>query len=157
MIFESNTLSVSYIKDGIAELKFDAKDGSVNKFDQNTLASFEEAVNALKALTDLKGVVMTSGKSAFIVGADITEFTSHFDAPQEQLTQWLAKINDTFNGFEDLPCPTIAAVNGFALGGGCEAILLADYRVADTTAVIGLPETKLGIMPGWEAQYAYLA
>jgi len=149
MIYESSTLSVSYIKDGIAELKFDAKDGSVNKFDQQTLQSFEEAVNALKALTDLKGVVMTSGKAAFIVGADITEFTTHFGAPEEQLALWLASINETFNGFEDLPCPTIAAVNGFALGGGCEAILLADYRVADTTAVIGLPETKLGIMPGW--------
>jgi 3-hydroxyacyl-CoA dehydrogenase/enoyl-CoA hydratase/3-hydroxybutyryl-CoA epimerase/enoyl-CoA isomerase len=149
MIYESSTLSVSYIKDGIAELKFDAKDGSVNKFDQQTLQSFEEAVTALQGLSDLKGVVMTSGKSAFIVGADITEFTTHFDAPEEQLTEWLGKINATFNGFEDLPCPTVAAVNGFALGGGCEAILLADYRVADTTAVVGLPETKLGIMPGW--------
>ena len=149
MIYESNTLSVSYIKNGIAELKFDAKNGSVNKFDQNTLKSFEEAINCLTSLTDLKGVVMTSGKSAFIVGADITEFTTHFDAPEEQLSQWLSSINDTFNQFEDLPCPTISAINGFALGGGCEAILLTDYRIADTTAVIGLPETKLGIMPGW--------
>jgi len=149
MIYESSTLSVSYIKDGIAELKFDAKDGSVNKFDQQTLLSFDEAVTALKGLSDLKGVVMTSGKAAFIVGADITEFTTHFSAPDEQLTEWLGKVNATFNGFEDLPCPTIAAVNGFALGGGCEAVLLADYRIADTTAVLGLPETKLGIMPGW--------
>ena len=149
MIYESSTLSVSYIKDGIAELKFDAKDGSVNKFDQQTLQSFEEAVIALQGLSDLKGVVMTSGKSAFIVGADITEFTQHFNAPDEQLSEWLGSINKTFNGFEDLDCPTIAAVNGFALGGGCEAVLLADYRIADTTAVLGLPETKLGIMPGW--------
>ena len=149
MIYESSTLSVSFIKDGIAELKFDAKDGSVNKFDQQTLQSFEEAVKALQNLSDLKGVVMTSGKSAFIVGADITEFTNHFDAPEEQLAQWLGSINDTFNAFEDLNCPTIAAINGFALGGGCEAVLIADYRIADTTAVLGLPETKLGIMPGW--------
>jgi len=149
MIFESSTLSVSYIKDGIAELKFDAKDGSVNKFDQQTLQSFDEAVIALQGLSDLKGVVMTSGKSAFIVGADITEFTTHFSAPDEEMAIWLGKINASFNAFEDLPCPTVAAVNGFALGGGCEAILLADYRIADTTAVIGLPETKLGIMPGW--------
>jgi len=149
MIYESSTLSVSYIKDGIAELKFDAKDSSVNKFDQQTLRSFQEAVEALQGLTDLKGVVMTSGKSAFIVGADITEFTTHFGAPEEQLSEWLGSINATFNAFEDLNCPTIAAISGFALGGGCEAILLTDYRVADTTAVIGLPETKLGIMPGW--------
>lgn len=149
MIYESSTLSVSYIKDGIAELKFDAKDGSVNKFDQKTLQSFQEAIEVLQGLSDLQGVVMTSGKSAFIVGADITEFTTHFDAPEQQISDWLGIINNTFNGFEDLNCPTIAAINGFALGGGCEATLLADFRIADTTAVLGLPETKLGIMPGW--------
>jgi 3-hydroxyacyl-CoA dehydrogenase/enoyl-CoA hydratase/3-hydroxybutyryl-CoA epimerase/enoyl-CoA isomerase len=149
MIYESSTVSVSYIKEGIAELKFDAKEGSVNKFDQQTLQSFQEAIETLQGLTDLKGVVMTSGKSAFIVGADITEFKTHFDAPKEQLSAWLTSVNNTFNCFEDLNCLTIAAVNGFALGGGFEATLLADYRIADTTAVIGLPETKLGIMPGW--------
>ncbi|MEY8251217.1 MAG: enoyl-CoA hydratase-related protein, partial [Colwellia sp.] len=149
MIYESSTVSVSYIKEGIAELKFDAKESSVNKFNQQTLQSFQEAIETLQGLTDLKGVVMTSGKSAFIVGADITEFTSHFDVPEEQLSAWLTSVNHTFNGFEELNCPTIAAVNGFALGGGFEATLLADYRIADTTAIIGLPETKLGIMPGW--------
>ena len=149
MIYESSTISVSYIKDGITELKFDAKEGSVNKFDQQTLQSFQEAIEVLQGLTDLKGVVMTSGKSAFIVGADITEFTTLFDAPAEQLSEWLTSVNNTFNSFEDLNCPTVAAVNGFAIGGGFEATLLADYRIADTTAIIGLPETKLGIMPGW--------
>ncbi|HBL21521.1 MAG TPA: fatty acid oxidation complex subunit alpha FadB, partial [Alteromonas mediterranea] len=51
--------------------------------------------------------------------------------------------------FEDLPFPTIAAVNGFALGGGCEMALACDMRIADTTASIGLPEVKLGLMPGF--------
>ncbi|MDP2560520.1 fatty acid oxidation complex subunit alpha FadB [Psychrobium sp. 1_MG-2023] len=149
MIYQSSTLSVSFIKEGIAELKFDATDGSVNKFDQQTLKSFEEAVNALSNQDGLQGVVMTSGKSAFIVGADITEFMTHFDAPEQQLSEWLTQVNSTFNAFEDLPCPTISAINGYALGGGCEVVLSSDYRIADTTAVIGLPETKLGIMPGW--------
>ena len=147
MIYESSTISVSYIKDGITELKFDAKEGSVNKFDQQTLQSFQEAIEVLQGLTDLKGVVMTSGKSAFIVGADITEFTTLFDAPAEQLSEWLTSVNNTFNSFEDLNCPTVAAVNGFAIGGGFEATLLADYRIADTTAIIGLPETKLEWLP----------
>lgn len=149
MIYESNTVSVSYIKAGIAELKFDAKEGSINKFDQQTLQSFQEAITALQNLTDLQGVIMTSGKAAFIVGADITELKSHFDAPDAKISEWLTSVNHTFNCFEDLHCPTIAAINSYALGGGFEAALLADYRVADTTTVIGLPETKLGIMPGW--------
>ena len=149
MIYESSTLSARYLEDGIAELRFDAKEGSVNKFDAATLTSFAEAMAALKAETELKGLLVTSGKDAFLVGADITEFLGHFAAPAEQLNDWLTQINGTFNALEDIDCPTVVAVKGFALGGGCEAILCGDYRIADTTAVIGLPETKLGIMPGW--------
>ena len=57
--------------------------------------------------------------------------------------------NDIFNAIEDLPVPTLSAIKGHALGGGCETILSTDFRLADTTAKIGLPETKLGIMPGF--------
>lgn len=149
MIYESSTLSVRYLEDGIAELRFDAKEGSVNKFDQSTLTSFQEAMEVLQAQSDLKGLLVTSAKNAFIVGADITEFLTWFQSSNEELSQWLGQINNTFNSLEDLNCPTVVAVKGFALGGGCEAMLLGDYRIADTTAVIGLPETKLGIMPGW--------
>jgi 3-hydroxyacyl-CoA dehydrogenase / enoyl-CoA hydratase / 3-hydroxybutyryl-CoA epimerase / enoyl-CoA isomerase len=65
------------------------------------------------------------------------------------MQKWLIEINQTFSGFEDLPYPTVAAINGFALGGGFEIALAMDYRVAGSKAQVGLPETKLGIIPGW--------
>ncbi|NEX87659.1 fatty acid oxidation complex subunit alpha FadB [Aeromonas rivipollensis] len=148
MIYQGETLSVSYLEHGIAELRFDAP-GSVNKLDRATLLSLSEAIAALKQERELKGLILTSGKDAFIVGADITEFLELFDLPQEDLLGWLKKANDIFSAIEDLPVPTLSAIKGHALGGGCETILSTDFRLADTTAKIGLPETKLGIMPGF--------
>ncbi|MBL4631572.1 MAG: enoyl-CoA hydratase/isomerase family protein, partial [Paraglaciecola sp.] len=148
MIYEGKSLTVNLLKDGIAELVFDAK-GSVNKFDQQTVADLDAATQALAANSEVKGVLVRSAKSTFIVAADITEFTGLFDMPDEEVLAWVAKTSQVFDRFEDLPFPTIAAVNGFALGGGCEMTLICDFRVADTTASLGLPEVKLGLMPGF--------
>ncbi len=148
MIYQADQLSVTLLEDGIAELKFDAQ-GSVNKFDQATLTALADAVKVLQETAGIKGLIQTSGKGAFIVGADITEFLELFKLPDAELLGWLERANAVFNAIEDLPFPTVSAVNGHALGGGCEAILATDFRVADTTARIGLPETKLGIMPGF--------
>lgn len=148
MIYQADELTVAYVADGIAELKLDAP-GSVNKFDQNTLKALGGAVEALKAEKELKGLLVTSGKDAFIVGADITEFLGMFAKPKEELLGWLQEAHTIFNTLEDLPVPSVSCINGFALGGGCEATLATDLRVAATTARIGLPEVKLGIMPGF--------
>lgn len=148
MIYHGETLSVRYLTQGIAELIFDAP-GAVNKFDLATLESFNLALDALYQQPNLKGLILRSTKNAFIVGADITEFMGLFALPADQLSQWLHHANTIFNKLEDLPVPTIAAINGYALGGGCECILATDFRIADNGARIGLPETKLGIMPGF--------
>lgn len=148
MIYQGETLSVSYLDDGIAELNLNAP-GAINKFDIKTLESLNEALNALYQQTELKGLLLTSSKEAFIVGADIKEFLGLFAKPAEELSTWLVHANDIFNKLEDLPVPTLSAINGHALGGGCECVLATDFRLADTTARIGLPETKLGIMPGF--------
>ena len=148
MIYQSNSITVAYLADGIAEFTFNAS-GSVNKFDQQTLADCRAALNLLHADKDLKGVIYTSGKDAFIVGADITEFLGTFQQPEAELIPWIKSASDVFDLAEDLPVPTIAAIRGFALGGGFEWTLTADYRVADTTAKVGLPEVKLGLMPGF--------
>ncbi|WP_293795764.1 fatty acid oxidation complex subunit alpha FadB [uncultured Pantoea sp.] len=148
MLYQGDTLSVHWLDDGIAELVFDAP-GSVNKLDTKTVASLGEALSVLEQQPALRGLLLSSAKPAFIVGADITEFLSLFDAPEEKLSQWLAFANSIFNRLEDLPVPTVAAIDGYALGGGCECILATDFRVATPTARIGLPETKLGIMPGF--------
>jgi 3-hydroxyacyl-CoA dehydrogenase/enoyl-CoA hydratase/3-hydroxybutyryl-CoA epimerase/enoyl-CoA isomerase len=148
MIYQSNSIVVDYFEEGFVEFKFDSK-GSVNKFDQVTLKECQEALDILHKDESLKGVIFTSGKGAFIVGADITEFLETFKAPEDELAGWIKSASDVFDSAEDLPVPTVAAINGFAVGGGCEWTLTADYRVADTTARIGLPETKLGLMPGF--------
>ncbi|GAA6182892.1 fatty acid oxidation complex subunit alpha FadB [Aliiglaciecola sp. NS0011-25] len=148
MIFEGKSLCAKLLENGLAELVFDAQ-GSVNKFDQQTVNELDQATQALAKNSDIKGLLVRSAKSTFIVGADITEFTSLFDMPQEKVLDWVAKTSQVFDRFEDLPFPTVAAINGFALGGGCEMTLACDLRVADTTASIGLPEVKLGLMPGF--------
>ncbi|KKD58519.1 multifunctional fatty acid oxidation complex subunit alpha [Grimontia sp. AD028] len=148
MIYQGDTLSVRYLEDGLAELNLDAP-GSVNKFDLATLESLNEALNALSQKSDVKALLLTSAKPAFVVGADITEFLGLFAKPEEELSNWVTHANDIFNKLEDLPFPTVSVISGFALGGGCECILATDFRIADSTARIGLPETKLGIMPGF--------
>ncbi|MEC6909100.1 fatty acid oxidation complex subunit alpha FadB [Photobacterium piscicola] len=148
MIYHGETLSVRYLEEGIAELIFDAP-ASINKFDLATLESFNQALDALYQQPNLKGLILRSTKAAFIVGADITEFLGLFALPADQLSKWLHHANTIFNKLEDLPVPTLSAINGYALGGGCECVLATDFRIADHQARIGLPETKLGIMPGF--------
>lgn len=148
MVYEGKSLSVKMTDDGIAELVFDAQ-GSVNKFDQQTVSELEQASTAIQNSANIKGVLVRSAKSTFIVGADITEFTGLFSLPEPEVLAWVAKTSQTFNHFEDLPIPTICAINGFALGGGFEMTLVCDLRIADTSARVGLPEVKLGLMPGF--------
>jgi 3-hydroxyacyl-CoA dehydrogenase/enoyl-CoA hydratase/3-hydroxybutyryl-CoA epimerase/enoyl-CoA isomerase len=148
MLFQGQNLSAELLDDGIVEFKFDAQ-GSVNKFDQATFKEYIEVVAAINNCKDAKGVLVTSGKSNFIVGADITEFLEMFKLPEEELVPWIKGGSDVFDSFEDINLPTVVALNGFALGGGCEMSLACDYRIADTTCSIGLPEVKLGLIPGF--------
>ena len=148
MIYQAKNLQVKELQDGIAELSFCAP-ASVNKLDLATLESLDKALDALYAHRSLKGLLLTSDKDAFIVGADITEFLGLFAKPEAELDQWLQFANSIFNKLEDLPVPTLSVLKGHTLGGGCECVLATDMRIGDKTTSIGLPETKLGIMPGF--------
>lgn len=148
MIYQSNTLQVKELQDGIAELSFCAP-ASVNKLDLATLESLDKALDALNQHQSLSGLILTSNKDTFIVGADITEFLGLFSKPEAELEEWLKFANSIFNKLEDLPVPTLSMIRGHALGGGCECVLATDFRIGDKTTSIGLPETKLGIMPGF--------
>lgn len=149
MLYEGQAIRVELDKDGFAELCFDRQGESVNKFDTPTLRELDEAVNRLAAETDIYGLMLTSAKDVFIVGADITEFGAWFARPGEQVKEHMLAVHRTFAKLEDLSFPTIAAINGVALGGGFEVALACDYRVMADTARVGLPEVKLGIFPGW--------
>jgi len=149
MIYEGKAITVKALESGIVELKFDLKGESVNKFNRLTLNELRQSVDAIKADGSIKGVIVTSGKDVFIVGADITEFVDNFKLPDEELVAGNLEANKIFSDFEDLNVPTVVAINGIALGGGFEMCLAADYRVMADSAKVGLPEVKLGIYPGF--------
>ncbi|WP_253450593.1 fatty acid oxidation complex subunit alpha FadB [Halomonas sp. Y3] len=149
MIYQGNAITVQRGDGDIATLTFDLQDESVNKLSSAVVTELEEAVKALQAESGLKGLVLASAKEAFIVGADITEFQGMFGKGGDFLESMLMRVHGIFNAIEDLPFPTVTAINGLALGGGCEVLLTTDFRVMSEAAQIGLPETKLGILPGW--------
>lgn len=149
MIYSGKTLTVEANQDAIALLTLDLEGESVNKLASYVLKELGEAVEAIQATADLKGLVIRSAKEAFVVGADITEFHQMFEKDEAFLIDMNMNIHGIFNAIEDLPFPTVTAINGLALGGGCEITLTTDFRVMADSAKIGLPETKLGIIPGW--------
>ena len=149
MLFEGQSISCKMLDDGIAEFCFNSQTESINKFDQATFAEFRTVVDILQSSTELKGVIVTSNKNVFIVGADITEFLTLFENTEQQLQDWLQEANSIFNGFEDLAVPTAAAINGIALGGGLEMCLCCDFRIASELSLVGVPETQLGLIPGF--------
>ncbi|WP_219702937.1 fatty acid oxidation complex subunit alpha FadB [Marinomonas lutimaris] len=149
MIFEGQAVKVAVDDAGVATVTLDLVGESVNKFNSLTLNELAEAVTALKHIDDLQGVIFASAKDVFVVGADITEFTTWFKLEDDDLEDKLRHAHSIFNDISNLCCPTVAAINGIALGGGMELALACDYRVMASTAKIGLPETQLGIYPGW--------
>ncbi|MDR5868603.1 fatty acid oxidation complex subunit alpha FadB [Halomonas koreensis] len=149
MIYQGNAITVDRDARGVATLTFDLKDESVNKLSTAVVGELGEAVEAIRGASDLEGLILASAKEAFIVGADITEFHGMFEKDEAEILSMLERVHGIFNAIEDLPFPTVTALNGLALGGGCEVALTTDFRVMSDAAQLGLPETKLGILPGW--------
>ena len=148
MIYQGKALAVDLLPSRVAHLVFDLEGSSVNKFNQQTLEELQAAVAKLQN-TNIEGGIFSSAKSAFIVGADITEFTAKFSESEDQVMDWLEDGNKIFNDIEDLPVPTVSLINGFALGGGFEMAICTDYRIGTSGAVVGFPEVRLGILPGF--------
>ena len=148
MIYQGKALTVDLLPSRVAHLVFDLEGSSVNKFNQQTLEELQAAVAKLQN-TNIKGVIFSSAKSAFIVGADITEFITKFSESEDQIMDWLEDGNKIFNDIEDLPVPTVSLINGVALGGGFEMAICTDYRIGTSGAVVGFPEVRLGILPGF--------
>jgi len=149
MIYDGQSLRCQLLDNGIAEVIFDNKKESVNKFDNATLQEWKAVIELLNQTDGVRGAVATSPKPVFIVGADITEFLSMFSETREQMVEWCTQAGAIFTGFENLPFPTVCAINGFALGGGFEMALTCDFRVASNASRVGLPETQLGLIPGF--------
>ncbi|MFP5384630.1 MAG: fatty acid oxidation complex subunit alpha FadB [Bacteriovoracia bacterium] len=149
MLYTGEAFRLESLPNDILKVVFDLKDQSANVFNALALKELGEVLEVIKK-QKAQGLLFTSGKpSGFVFGADVTEFLDHFKKSEDEMKNWIAGINRIFSGYEDLPFPKVALVNGFALGGGCEIALTMDYRLATPKAAIGLPETKLGIIPGW--------
>ena len=134
------------LEDGIATVTV-ARPEALNALDVETLTALRDELRKLAEHDAARVVVLTgAGDRAFIAGADI-KYMSGLEP--EQARSWGALGHEAGRLLETMPKPTIAAVNGFALGGGCELALACDLRFAASTAKLGQPEINLGIIPGW--------
>ncbi|WP_233884628.1 fatty acid oxidation complex subunit alpha FadB [Paraburkholderia flagellata] len=148
-MFQGENIKVLPLTGGFVELRFDRRDESINKLDRRTMAEFREATACIAAEPLVRGVLVTSAKDVFIVGADIKEFGELFAMPERELASYTLASNRAFCAFEDLGIPTVVAINGFALGGGLEMALSGALRVMASSAKVGLPEVNLGLIPGF--------
>lgn len=139
ILFEENN-SIGYITVN--------RPSKLNALNKATIEELNEAFESAREDRDIKVVILSgSGEKAFVAGADISEF-AEFSA--EEGRRLAAEGQDKlFNVVANFPKPVIAAVNGFALGGGLELAMAAHFRIASDNARMGLPEVSLGVIPGY--------
>ena len=132
---------------GIATI-FINRPEKLNALNRATIQELHDSLKLADENPDVRVIIITgSGEKAFVAGADIAEF-AHFSA--EEGTQLAAKGQQIlFDFIENLKTPVIAAINGFALGGGLELAMACHFRIASDNAKMGLPETSLGVIPGY--------
>lgn len=140
------TLLLETDDSGICVLTINRPD-KLNALNQQVLDELDKAITSIKTDSSIKGLIITgSGDKAFVAGADIKELSSLNPETGEKIS---AKGQAIFQQIEDLTIPVIAAVNGYALGGGCELAMACHIRIASQNAVMGLPEVSLGLIPGY--------
>jgi enoyl-CoA hydratase len=142
MPFEFLTLEIA---DRVAVLTVNRPD-KLNALNDATIAELGHAIDQIRVDESIAGVILTGAGRAFVAGADISELSNQSPV----LGKARARAGqDVFRRFETCPKPVVAAVNGFALGGGCELAMACHTRIASDAAKFGQPETKLGILPGY--------
>jgi len=119
---------------------------ALNALNSKVFEELTEVLDVLEHDTELKILVITGSGKAFVAGADIAEMA---DKTPEQATEFSKYAQAIFNRIESLPQIVIAAINGFALGGGLELAMTADFRFASAKAKMGQPEVNLGLIPGF--------
>ena len=147
MLFVGHDLTLG-LEGGIAVMTIDQPGAPFNTVGKTLHAELAECVALLTGRADVTALVVTSGKTDFVVGADITEFGALFAKDEGGIFATNAPLNAGYSALEDLPFPVVAAVCGMALGGGLELALCSDARVLSEDAALGLPEVKLGLIPG---------
>ncbi len=134
------------LENGIFTITINRPD-KLNALNKTVFEDLDKIMDTIYSDDAIKGVIITgAGPKAFVAGADISEFMSISDNDAEFLSSNGQRI---FFKIEDSPKPVIAAVNGFALGGGCELAMACHFRLASNTARFGQPEVNLGLIPGY--------
>ena len=129
--------------DGIGTIRLDRP--PMNALNTQVQEELREAAHAAAADPSIRAVVVHGGGKVFAAGADITEFT---DTTYQQMSVRAADLSGAFDAVARIPKPVVAAVTGYALGGGCELALACDWRVVAEDAKLGQPEIRLGLIPG---------
>lgn len=146
MAHEKSQTEVHLSKEGqVATIKFVPAAG-VNIFSSRVIGNLGTVVERVAADGHVRFVVFRGEGRVFLAGADISEMRT-FD--EDQGHAFATNGHHVFNAIESLPQVTIAALNGHAMGGGCELAMACDFRLMVSTAKIGQPETRLGLIPGW--------
>jgi 3-hydroxyacyl-CoA dehydrogenase/enoyl-CoA hydratase/3-hydroxybutyryl-CoA epimerase len=150
-MFKHYTLAVD--ADGIALITMDSPGRSMNVFGPEVEAELAQVLDRVVQDAGIRGAILTSGKSSFIAGYDLTEFLRSFgpgETAASAYERFSGSLQALFRRMETCGKPWVAAINGLALGGGLEACLACHYRVMadDPKAYLGLPEVKVGLLPG---------
>lgn len=139
-------VGLSVVENGICILTIN-RPKALNALSFEVIEKLDEHIEELLAMTDLRAVILTgAGEKSFVAGADILAMK---DMTPEDASKFCRRGQEVFSKLESLPCPVIAAVNGFCLGGGFELAMACDYILASETAKFGLPEVSLGLIPGF--------
>ena len=137
---------VLYEQQGAVGIVTISREKALNALNSTVLEELDKTFDAIN-LDEVRCVILTgAGEKSFVAGADIGEMSSLTKAEGEAFGK---KGNDVFRKIETFPIPVIAAINGFALGGGCEISMSCDIRICSENAVFGQPEVGLGITPGF--------
>ncbi|TDG37590.1 enoyl-CoA hydratase [Pedobacter changchengzhani] len=124
------------------------REKSLNALNRSVLSELATVIDFAKHADEVRGVIITgAGEKAFVAGADIKEFADYDGKKGEELAR--DGQQKVFNAIENSPKPFIAAINGFALGGGLELAMACHIRIASENAKLGLPEVTLGLIPGY--------
>ena len=138
--------TIRYEKNGNIGIATINRPEALNALNSTVISELEQLISEVEKDAELGAFIITGEGRSFVAGADIGEMSTLTKAEGEAFGK---KGNDVFRKLETLPVPTIAAVNGFALGGGCELSMSCDIRICADTAVFGQPEVGLGITPGF--------
>ena len=120
----------------------------VNALSDNFIAGFHKVLDDIESMSDVVVVHVRSGLSLFSAGADLKEVEMRLSEPPENMVKYNRSLHKLFDRIESLQCVTLCEINGAAYGGGLEMALTCDLRIAAESATIGLPEARLGLIPG---------